>query len=175
MTFTKDEVYKVCKQIAPAFGFEPKLLYAFCLQEGGKDQSGNFDPSVARLEQGFYRRYTEPMTYATTTEVLLSASYGILQMMGESLREVGYFEWYYQQQLPRLQSFLGNPLSEIAVAKAINFYCDHLEVMVTWGARWLKKKFQLAKGDLKLTCQYWNGDKTGKYYKEVMEKYNSVK
>ncbi len=175
MIFTKDEVYQICKQVAPAFGFEAKLAFAFCLQESAKDSKGNFNPSRARLEPGFYSYYIEKQELETTNEVLYSASFGILQMMGQSLKEVGYFQWYFDQQSDNMKSFLGNPFSEISVPKAINYYCTNLEVMITWGLRWLKKKNELAKGNIQLLCRYWNGDKTGKYYNELMQKYNSIK
>lgn len=176
MTFTKKEIYSVCKKVAPDFGFEPELLFAFCLQESGRNKAGEFTPDKARLEQGFYIRYVEKQNeLATTTEVLLSASYGIMQMMGESLREVGYFDWYFNQQSETMKMFLDNSLSDLSVPKAINAYCVNADLMVLWGAKWLKKKNEKAGGDLKLLCQYWNGDKTGEYYKSLIKKYNSIK
>lgn len=180
MIYSKDEVYAMCKKVAPAVQMDAKLLYAICLQEGGKTKTGEFAPDKARLEQGYYLRYVEKDNLSTTTEVLLAASFGIMQMMALSLKEVkdhtgkNYFEWYFNQQSDNMKAFLIEPLSDIAVVKAINYYCATLEVMIVWGSRWAKKKMDMAKGSLPLFCKYWNGDSTGKYYNELMVKYNSI-
>lgn len=175
MNFTKEEVFAMCDKIAPKFNFEPKLIKAVCLQEGGKNKKGEFTPDMARLEQGFYIRYVEKKNnLATTSEVLLSASYGIMQMMGLSLKEAGYFDWYFQQQSDTTQALLVNPLSQIAVVKAIDDYCVNLEWMITWGCKWLDKKRWKANGDITKALCLWNGDMTGKYANEVIEKRNKI-
>ena len=172
MKFTKEQVYQACKDIAPKYEFDPKLIYAVCLQEGEKDGK-NFEPDVARLEQGYYRKYVEPKNeLATTTEVLLSASYGVMQMMGQSLREAKYFDWYYM--VSKEMYGLTFPLSEIAVPKAINYFCVNLDVMITWGCEWMSFKRKLAKGDTNRMLGLWNGDLSGKYAKEVITKFNQI-
>lgn len=173
MTFTKQQVHDQCLITAPAYNFDPKLIFAVCLQEGEKEKD-NFEPDVARLEQGFYRKYVESKNdLATTTEVLLAASYGVMQMLGESLREVKYFDWYYMKFKDIYK--LTNPLSEIAVPKAINYYCEHLDSMIEWGCAWMSKKRDLAKGDINRMLDLWNGCSDGSYHKEVLQKLKNIK
>lgn len=170
MIFTKEQVFEVCKTIAPIYKFDVTLIQALCLQEGGKNADGSFAPSRARLEQGFYVHYVEKQNYATTSEVLLSASYGVTQMMGESLKEIQFFEWYFSQQSDSMKQLLGNPYSEFCVPNAIDAYCDNLNWQVEWGCKWLSKKRDMAHGDITKALGYWNGDTSGKYANEVLTK-----
>lgn len=175
MNFTRQQVYDACKLITPRYDFEPKLIYAVCLQESDKNKDGSFNPDIARLEQGFYRKYTEPMSLATTSEVLLAASFGIMQMMGESLKEVGFFEWFfYSQCSPGMQKILGSPLSQFCIPHAIDAYCVNLIWMIDFGCQWLSQKRNLANGDEKKMLGLWNGDQSGNYYNKVMEKYKTI-
>jgi hypothetical protein len=171
--FTKKEVFDMCNIVAPQFGFEPSLIKAVCLQEGGKNKDGTFAPDRARLEQGFYIRYVENKNeLATTSEVLLSASYGVMQMMGLSLKEAGYFDFYFNQS--SMQNILGSPLSQFAIPSALDEYCVNLKWQIEWGCKWLQKKKALAKGDINKTLSLWNGDMTGKYANEVLGKKNRL-
>lgn len=173
MDFTKEQVYSACKKIAPQFGFDPDMIYAVCLQEGAKNSGGSFAPDIARLEQAYYRRYTEPQTLATTSEALLAISYGVMQMMGLSLKECGYFEWYFNSRAESLKKILKYPLSQFAVPSALDFYCVNLDLMIEYGCKWMDKKRKIAKGDVQLMLQYWNG--SAKYPPEVLEKYAKIK
>lgn len=175
MIIRKEDVLAVCRVVAPKYELDPLLVFAVCLQEGQKTAAGDYDPSVARLEQNYYRRYVERGDRATTTEVLLSASYGVMQMMGLSLLELGYFQWYFEQSAVGVQAVLKNPLSQFAVPSALDAYCDDLGWMVEWGTRHLAKKRKAAAGDTGRMLDLWNGDLTGKYRTEVMEKYNKLK
>lgn len=167
MTFTKEQVLASCQKIAPQYGFTPSLIYAICQQEGAREGT-DWDPSVARLEQGFYRRYVEQMNYATTSEVLLSASYGVMQMMGESLMELGYFEWYFDQQPQEMKGILDRPRSQFAIPSAIDYYCTHLDVMIEWGVKWFKRKFNAAGGDTTKALLAWNGGADPQYAAKVL-------
>jgi len=164
-----DTVKTTIKAIAPKYGVPPNIILGICLQEGARVQ-GQWDPSIARLEQGFYRRYTEPLTYATTSEVLLSASYGIMQMMGLSLMELGYFEWYFDQLPLGMKNLLERPRSQLAIPSAIDYYCVTVDVMIEWGIKWFKKKLELACGDIPKALQLWNGGGNPNYAKEVLAK-----
>jgi hypothetical protein len=135
-----------------------------CEQESvDPDDSTVYRDKSARLEQGFYTHYTEQENYSTTTEVLLATSYGLTQMLGESLKETGYFDWWFAHQTPVSQAFLGFAMQDIAVVKAINEYMEHPEWQVERGCMWLDKKRKLAHGDLDKALDYYNGDMTGKY------------
>ena len=173
--FFPKEIFEQCKITTPEYGFEPELIYAVCLQEGGKNKDGSFAPDIARLEQGYYRSYVEPMTLATTSEVLLSASYGIMQMIGLSLKEAGFFNWYFDQCTEGMKKLLLQPLSQFAIPNAIDAYCINLKWMIEWGCKWMKTKEKKAKGDTRKMLGYWNGDLSGKYADEVLRKYEKVK
>ena len=155
MIFSKKEVRETCNDIAVPYDLDPKLIYAICLNESAKDENGNFDASVARLEQNYYRKYVKKMNLPTTTEVLLSASYGICQMMGLSLWELGYFEGKNVQQ-------------------AIDNYCVNLHDMIDTGCRWFLRKLDKANGNIYLGLSYWNGDMSGKYTEKIISTYEKV-
>lgn len=164
----------MCKKVTPDYGFNEKLIYAVCLQESERNKDGTFAPDVARLEQGFYRRYVEDeLKLATTSEVLLAASYGVMQMMGESLRQAGYFKWYFENMDTQMQQVLGHPLSQFAIPSAIDAYCENLEWMIIWGCIWMDKKRKLAKGEERLMLTYWNG--SSHYPNEVYSKLKTIK
>lgn len=170
MKFTKEQVFQTCRIVAPIYHFEPELIQALCLKESGKDSSGNFQADRARLEQGFYLRYVEGGNLATTTEILLSASYGVTQMMGQSLMEVGYFGDYLI-----LHSQNKAVDSQMNIVKGLDDYCEHLINQITYSCKWLQRKQKMANGDIKKMLSYWNGDITGKYANEVLQKYKELK
>lgn len=176
MKFTKEQVREACERMAPKYKFDPKLIFAVCLQEGAKNSKGHFEPDMARLEQGFYRKYVEDeFELATTSEVLLSASYGIMQLMGESLRQEGFFDWYYNSRSDGMKKVLGNPLSQFAIPNALDAYCTQLDWMIEYGCKHMARKRSKADGDIKKMLGYWNGDLTGKYAEEVLKRYEALK
>lgn len=163
----------MCEKIAPQFNFDSKLIYAVCLQEGGKNKDGTFAPDIARLEQNFYRKYVEDeLELATTSEVLLAASYGVMQMMGDSLRQADYFKWYFSNMDTRMQEILGHPHSQFCIPNALDAYCVNLEWMIIWGCKWMDIKRKLAKGNERLMLTYWNGSSA--YPDEVYEKLKGI-
>lgn len=203
MVFTKEQVYSTCKIIAPEYDFDPNLIYAICLQEseqyrnqlqrhlktaikiGDKQMEnnirkllsdappGSFAADVGRLEPAYYLKYVEYFSLATTTEILLAASYGIMQIMGQSLREAGFFNWYFENQSEGMKGYLGSPLSEIAVPKALNKIVVKVDWMIEWGCKWLSKKREIAKGDIEKMLTYYNG--SSKYPGHVLPKFEKVK
>lgn len=74
----------IINQCAEKHGLDPLLVAGVIIQES----EGYHD--IARLEQGFYRRYIEPMELPVTEEILRSASYGQMQIMGQTAREFGF-------------------------------------------------------------------------------------
>jgi hypothetical protein len=84
---TRDAVLALCKQYAPNYTVDPILALALCEQES------SYDETAVRLENGFFH-YTAGSgipKFSVPTRVLMSTSYGLTQMMGESLRQVGFF------------------------------------------------------------------------------------
>jgi soluble lytic murein transglycosylase-like protein len=66
-------------------GLDPALVCAVCENES------SWDPDALRLEQGFYRRYIQSMKGLSLREkVLRSVSFGLMQVMGQVARELGF-------------------------------------------------------------------------------------
>ena len=160
MIFTQQYVWNSVKRIAPKYTLDPYLIMAIAEQECEKDKSGDYDASVCRLEQGFYRRYVKNGNRATTTEVLLSASYGIFQMMGMSLLEAGWLEG------------ADNPLE---VAAALNLYCTDLDSMTRSACVWFTKKLELSEGKTGQALLKWNGGGNLEYDNQVVGRISKLK
>jgi hypothetical protein len=116
--FTRADVEAICRKVTPAFGYDPILILAVCEQESA------WDPTAVRLENGFYRNYSRPCEFATTTEVLFSASYGLMQIMGLSLHLLGYF----------------GEATQVGVVKGVDVLMIQPELQVRMGCAWLKVK-----------------------------------
>lgn len=166
---TQLEVLRTIEPVATAKGLDKHLILAICQQES------SFKSDVSRLENGFYKRYTEPDSLATTTEVLLAVSYGLMQTMGQALRERGYFVWYLTYYNARHTMQLKDPLSEIAVPKAINEYMVRPPWQIEWGCEHFITKLKAAKGDVEKALLFWNGGGNPNYPKEVLAKYDILK
>jgi len=177
MTIHRDQVFELCRIIAPRFQLDPLLGLAVCVQEAEKDSSNPaiFRADVARLEQRFYRRYIEPMNYATTTEVLLSASYGLPQMMGQSLVELRWFEKDFTQQSVEYKNLHVEPMSETNVPKAINRYLVQASEQVETMCEWLARKRQIVGDKEAVFLLAYNGGGNRRYANEVLAKRDALK
>lgn len=149
---TQQDVYTLCRKIAPRYGHDPILILAVCEQES------NYDHHARRLEQGFFWRYerNNPI-FNDVDEILLSCSYGLMQMMGRSLHEVSYF------------------VNHRTLYDGLIAYLDDPEKQLLTGCEWFLKKKIAAKDDVVKTLSYWNGDQTGKYASEVIGRYDKLK
>jgi len=171
---TKDQVRQLCEQFGPRFNIDPALGLAICSRESGS--GGGFSDDACRLEEGFYRRYTAPGSLSTTTEVLLACSYGLMQVMGQSLREIGFFDFFktYNNQTSTFQ--LQDPLSEVSVPKGINAFMVRPAWQVEWGMKWFTVKLKLAGGsDVRKALQLWNGGGNPNYASEVIVLFDAFK
>jgi len=178
MTFHRDEIWVRCKLTAPKYGFDPLLLLAVATQEAQKDRKNPllYCGDVAALEQGYYRRYIEPKNFATTTEVLLSASYGVFQMMGNSLYELGWFDQEFLRQPVQYREFYNNnSMDEVNVTKALNRYCNDLDYQVDTACRHLSKKRTAVGGDTRKILLAWNGGANQQYDDEVLAKMEKLR
>jgi len=137
---TQTEVKALCDDIAPSLGIDPKLALAICQQESA------YNEKAMRLENGFLVRYVLPMNLASTVAGQFATSWGLMQMMGESLHELGYFS---ADQTPE------------GITKAINLYMITPRDQVQKGCEWFAKKLALARGDEWKALCYWNGDVDG--------------
>lgn len=144
---TKDQVKKLCDEIAPKFGFDPKLILAICEQESG------FEPTARRMENGFFRKYIEKRDYNELDELLLSCSYGLMQVMGMSLVEMKLID--INEIYQELYNFLMKP---------------HLQI--GYGCQWLQVKQKQCKNpdDTTEMLQRYNGGGNQFYANEVISR-----
>jgi soluble lytic murein transglycosylase-like protein len=162
---TAGEVHAITRPIAEEFSFDPVLVTAVCQQES------SFDHQAMRLENGFFRRYVKGMPLASSSKVLLSASYGLMQVMGLTLKERGYFQWYvdwYNEQAGL--STLLNPDGQIPIVRGVDEFMSRPEWQVRWGVKTLDAKRKLAGGDVAKALLFYNGGGNPAYPDEVLEK-----
>lgn len=80
-----ESLRQIIETKAGKYGIDPDLVQAFVLQES----SGN--PNSKRFEPDFFRRYIMPMKITDPVEREGRAtSWGLLQVMGQVARELGY-------------------------------------------------------------------------------------
>ena len=160
---TRDDVWNLCCSIAPRHHVDPLLALALCEQESVDEHDPKIYHSDAlRLENGFYCRYVEPLNYSTVTEGMLSASYGLTQMMGECLRELGYILWHFQTQTTENEHpFIVGEMQNLHVMLALDEYCCHADWQIEWGLKF----FNEVKHQNLLT---WNGGGDPQYPAKVL-------
>ena len=175
MIFTEQQIKEACERIAPKYELGSTLIRALCKQESAHDKENNYVADIGRPETNFYYRYVEKkFNLATSSECLLSCSFGVMQLMGESLIELGFFEWYFNQLDDGMKSILNNARSEFAIPSAIDHYVENLNWMIETGCQWFKRKLRQGGGDVFKGLCDWNGDQTGKYANEVLEKQKAL-
>lgn len=147
---TELDVLRLAQKVAPDFGYDPLLVLAICAQES------HYDPTEARLENGFYRRYTRPKQYPPTSELIMGISYGLMQVMGCSLWEMGYFD----------------PAKAHDTVDFINgVYMVDPELQMRTGCKWLKIKQEGR--SLEHALLRYNGRQS--YVMEVLDRYEDNK
>jgi soluble lytic murein transglycosylase-like protein len=70
--------------IALKYGLEPSLVAAVCEQES------EWEPGAVRFEPAFLRRYIDPMKLSFLEALDRSTSWGLMQVMGQTAKELGY-------------------------------------------------------------------------------------
>lgn len=139
MKLSKTEALNIAIHAGRKYGFDPILILALVEQESG------FETESVRLENDFFRKYERPQSLATTTKVLRSTSFGLCQIMGEGLFELGYFD-------------APEDATPEGVAKRINAYMTDPVDQVMSGARYLRKKMDDAKTeDVAVGLKRYNG------------------
>lgn len=135
----KDELIALAKQLASAAGVDPVLCCAVVEQESAPP----WNPLSYRFEPAFYQRYIAKMIHLTPTEAYArSASWGLMQLMGETAREEGM-----TGNIPDLM----DPT-----------------IGLTKGLIHLKKELERANGNVHNALQGWNGGSNPNYAAEVM-------
>lgn len=166
----KDEVLKLAEAEGHAQGVDPYLILAVCEQES------SYRHDVTRMEPGFEKRYTDPLSLATTTEILLACSYGLMQTMGLILKELGFFEFYRKFHNASVDPLhpLVDPLSEICVVKGLNAYMVRPQWQVQYGTMKLASCIKAKGGDVTAALLKWNGGGNKAYPGEVLARYDKL-
>lgn len=175
MIFTEQQIKEACERIAPKYGLDPTLIRALCKQESAHDKNGNYLADIGRPETNYGYKYVfKKYNLATTSEDLLSCSFGVMQCMGDALYDLKFFDFYFNQCDQGIKIILNNPLSEFAIPSAIDHFVENLDWMIDFGCQWFKKKLNQGSGDVFKGLCNWNGDQTGKYANEVLAKQKAL-
>jgi hypothetical protein len=102
---TRDQVYELCKRVAPGYGFDPLLALALCEQESG------YDEKALRMENGFLHKYVLPLGYDIPTSLCSATSYGLSQVMGLNLVALGKMTRF--NMLERVGQYLHDPEEQL--------------------------------------------------------------
>jgi soluble lytic murein transglycosylase-like protein len=134
------ELVTLAKQTASSLGLDGVLVCAIIEQES------SWSPHAVRLENGFYHAYMSPWVeqgkVTVSDAVLRSTSFGLMQTMLESLREM---------------AFAGTPEDLIVPTTGIE-----------WGCHLFNKKLAASGGDITRALQAWNGGGNPNYAAEVL-------
>lgn len=136
----------LARQIAGKHGLNDALVCAICEQESA------WNPTAKRYEPAFYKHYVSPLIYSigiSDEEATdRSTSWGLMQLMGQVARELGFTE----------------PISTL---------CDPATGL-DWGCKFFAQKLLKAGGDAFAALQRWNGGANSSYAGQViarMDKY----
>jgi soluble lytic murein transglycosylase-like protein len=134
---TNDARLALGAKYAAKYGLDTAIVCAVCEQESG------WNPWAVRFEPAFYTRYIEPLNLPDPTEAYArSFSFGLMQVMGQVARELG---------------FAGRSLTQL---------CDP-DIGMDVGCRKLKKCFtQWTQPEVALLC--YNGGGNADYGKQVL-------
>ena len=181
MEFSQEQVWQAVKAEAPKHGLDPWLVMALFEQESEHPNGDptRYDARIPRLEENYMLRYVKPLGLSTVTTVLLSTSFGLPQMMGDSLRQAkdengqNFFEWF-RDITNAMYAYDENALSSLNVAAALDYFCVQLPLMVKWSCIWLAGKIKQA-GSVNGGLDDWNGDHTGAYRNQVLARIGKLK
>jgi soluble lytic murein transglycosylase-like protein len=138
---TIDELKDKAKYYARLHDLDGALVCAVVEQES------NWAAWSIRYEPAFQTRYVEPHGLRPTETVARSISWGLMQLMGESAREMG---------------FSGKMAS----------LCDP-EIGLEWGCKHLKAKLDAHGGDVTAGLLAWNGGGNKAYPEQVLARKDS--
>jgi soluble lytic murein transglycosylase-like protein len=134
---SKEYLINLATNIASGMGLYPIIILGICERES------SWNPWAMRFEPAFKSKYIDPMHLPEPEATLRATSFGLMQLLGESAREMGYKD--------NLQELV-DP-----------------EINLMWGCRWFEKKLVVASGVLADALQDWNGGSNPNYATEVLE------
>lgn len=145
---TNAELEKLARAAAAEHNLDPALVCAICEQES------DWNPWAIRYEPAFFARYVAPLytnnKISATEAYARSFSWGLMQLMGQVAREMGFANTYLATLL------------DPATA-------------VEWGCQHFAKKLANANGDTHKALFLWNGGGDAFYPDQVLArvaKYN---
>lgn len=126
---------QLARQAALAHQLPGDLVCAVCERES------SWNPNATRFEPAFQKHYVDKLHLPPTEAKQRATSYGLMQLLGEVARELGY-----KGDIPAL--------------------CDPATGL-EWGCRHLANKLREAHGDMHAALQRWNGGGNPNYAQEV--------
>lgn len=132
---TQQELQDKARYYARLHGLDEALVCAVIEQES------NWIPWAIRYEPAFQKRYVDPQNLGPTETIARSISWGLMQLMGEVARELG---------------FNGKMAS----------LCDPA-MGLEWGCKHLKNKLDAHDGDVAAGLLAWNGGGNPGYADQV--------
>jgi soluble lytic murein transglycosylase-like protein len=136
------DMQNIAKATAVELQLDPEIVCAICEQES------SWNPWSIRYEPAFYEHYVLPILKTTTigpTEAQARAfSWGLMQTMGQTVRELG---------------FTGNLAS----------LCDP-SVGILWGCKVFAHKLEAAGGNVEKALLLYNGGGNADYPSQVLAK-----
>ena len=145
---TNEELEQLARTAAAAHGLDPALVCAIVEQESGWNSWAN------RYEPAFFAKYVAPLftngKVSATEAYARSFSYGLMQLMGQVARELGFANTY------------------------LTSLCDPATGL-EWGCQHFAKKLARANGDTRQALLLWNGGGNAQYPDQVLArvpKYN---
>lgn len=139
----REELIALAKTVATGHALDPALVCAVCHHE-----SDNWKMWAVRYEPSFYDKYILPMQNLSRTEMTMRAtSFGLMQIMGQTARELG---------------FAGDYLTELLDP----------QWGIEFGCRKLARSLRHSDGNVRLALLKYNGG-ANKQYPDLVLRYFS--
>jgi len=110
------------KKVSEEYGLDWKLVYAILMQESMENEK------AVRFEKEFFKRYLDKLDLPMMEKLKRSFSYGLMQIMGQTAREIGFQDDF---------EYLFNP-----------------ETNIRWACKYLKKLFDELKSEMLVISAY---------------------
>lgn len=154
----RDDIYALCKKIAPKYDYDPLMVLAQVEQES------SYDETIPRLEQNYLRQYVLPDPKLKETspavKVLMASSFGLGQLLGHSLFALDFF--------------VG--MDSMSVAMQLDHYVCSFEDQIETMCKWLKYKQGLGNTHtLDDALRRYNGGGDPLYQQKVYTRYRKLK
>ena len=149
-------IVQICQEVAPKYDLDPLLVLAVIEQES------MYSPKIPRLENDYYRKYVhrnpQLAHLSPVTKTLFASSYGLGQMMGLSLFEVG--------AIPTV-------VYDVQVFLWFVDYCENVRLQIETACQWLvaKKRIGVTHSVVDMLRRY-NG--SSEYPPKVLERYRRL-